>query len=142
MNTDNTSARAAASLLIARKTAGHAPDDVQPVKDALRATLLELSRWLGPGGCRALLERALNRAGQEHPVLGELAVISKSAPTIELVDDAVQAHGSKVVVAGLTTTLVQLFELLERVIGNDLTLTLAERITDGPSSETTGDEVK
>jgi hypothetical protein len=126
-----------ASSVIARHTrAGHSADDVHAVANGLRSTLVELSRWLGPEGCRALVERAMNRSSEDYPALGTLEVVTHSAPAVAGLDEAIQAHGASIVSAGLNSTLIQLFEILERVIGDDLTKTLAERITDGEPSDT------
>ena len=45
------------------------------------------------------------------------------------VEESIESNGPSVVAAALTATLVQLFALLGRVIGDDLTLKLAEQIT-------------
>jgi hypothetical protein len=103
--------------------------------------MLELSRWVGAVGCHALLTRALSRAVPNHRALANVQVVSHSAPVLEGVDESVEANGESAVAAGLSTTLVQLFELLGRLIGNDLTLKLAERITaDDTSGAAQGDE--
>jgi hypothetical protein len=86
----------------------------------------QLCRWLGAGGSHALLTRALTQARTEHPVLAELGVVSGSQPRLDRVAESVKAHGEKKVGAGLEATLVALLELVGRLIGDDLSLKLAE----------------
>jgi hypothetical protein len=108
---------------------------VRPVMGALQLTIGVLSRWVGPDGCRALLTRALNRAGQDHPALAKVRVVINSAPALHGVDESVETNGPSAVAEGLTSTLVQLFALLGRVMGDDLTLKLATQITAGDTSD-------
>jgi hypothetical protein len=132
---DSPSASDVAALLIAHEMRdGPAVDNVRPVASALQRAVVELSRWIGTDGCRALLTRALSRAGQHHRALANVKVVSNSVPVLQGVEDSVLANGESAVGAGLTTTLVQLFEVLGRLIGADLTLKLAERITAADSS--------
>jgi hypothetical protein len=130
MDPEHSSARVVPLLIAGKRRTGQSADDVQPAADALGSTLLELSRWLGPDGSRAMLERALSQAGADHPVLADLEIVSNSAPTVTGVETAVRVHGSKLMTLALTSTMVRLFELLERMIGNELTMNLAKRITE------------
>jgi hypothetical protein len=140
MTPETSSPRVVALMIIALETpeGDSALESVRPAGNALRRVVVELSRWVGPDGCRALLFRALNRAGHDHPALVNIQVVSHSAPVLTGVEESIEANGASAVAAGLTTTLVLLFELLERVIGNDLTLKLAEQITTGNSSSAQG----
>ena len=104
-------------------------DSVRPVASALRLAVAELSRWVGTNGCHALLTRALRRATQEHPALASIQVLTNSGLALAGVEESIESNGPRVVAAALTATLVQLFALLGRVIGDDLTLKLAEQIT-------------
>ncbi|MEX2283843.1 MAG: hypothetical protein WEE89_15265 [Gemmatimonadota bacterium] len=139
MTPDSLSSRELALLLIAHETssgdAATANDDVTPVAGALRLATTELSNWVGPDGCSALLLRACTRASQDHPALSSITIVSHSAPVLTGIPESVQAYSAPAVRAGLTATLVELFELLGRVIGNDLTIRLAEQITTGGASE-------
>ena len=142
MKSDSPSAPDIAALLIAHELRdGSTVENVRPVASALHRAVVELSHWVGSVGCRALLTRALSRAAQHHRALANVQVVSHSAPVLEGVDESVEANGENAVAAGLSTTLVQLFELLVRLIGNDLTLKIAERITaDDTSGAAHGDE--
>ena len=118
-------------MLIAHETrnAGSGSDTATPVANAIRNTAVELSRWVGPDGCRALLTRAVSRAAQQHAWLDDLQVISHSPPVLAGVDERIQENGANAVTVGLTAVLVRLLELLERLVGPDLTLKLAEQVT-------------
>ena len=135
MSPEQQSAREIASRIIAQQTPPDNPaNDARPVAEALRLTVAELSRWVGSDGCHALLNRALSRAIQSHPALSNVQVVSRSAPVFVGVEQSIESNGAMAVAAGLTTTLVGLFELLERVIGEDLIRKLAEQITPGDTA--------
>ena len=135
MRPEQQSARDVASRIIAQQTPTDSTDnDVAPVAQALRLTVAELSRWVGSDGCQALLNRALSRAIQSHPALSNIQVVSKSAPVLVGIEQSIESNGATAVTTGLTTTLVSLFELLERVIGEDLIRKLAEQITPGDTA--------
>ena len=144
MTPESASARDVALRLIASQTTADASgESLSRERGALHQAIAELSRWVGPDGCRALLTRALNRAVQQHPVLGNVQVVSHSAPVLTGLDESVEASSVEAVGAGLTSTLVHLFDLLGRVIGDELTLKLTEQITAGQaSSAEQGEEVE
>jgi len=125
-------------MLIAheRRNGGSASSKADPVVRALSRAVAELSRWVGANGCRALLTRALANAAREHRALAGVQVTNHPAATLAGVKESIAAHGDDVVATSLTTTLEQLFELLGRVIGDDLTLKLAEQITTGDATGT------
>ena len=124
-------------MLIAHETrnAGSGSDTVAPVANALRDIAVELSRWVGPDGCRALFTRALSRAGQQHAFLADLQLISHSPPVLTGVDESIRSNGAHTVSVGLGAVLVQLLELLQSLIGADLTLKLAEQVTAADTSD-------
>ena len=145
MNSDEISRNVASSLIAHEARVGdHTVDHVPAVSHALHHATTELSRWVGPDGCRVLLVRALTRTKQHHPALANVEVVSHSAPVLDGVLESVEQNGEQAVAAGLTTTLVQLFELLRRVIGDDLTVKLAEQITAGatPGAERDNEELE
>jgi hypothetical protein len=118
-------------MLIAHESGeGHGPaDDVAAVAKAVHSTAIELSRWVGPDGCNALLTRALNRSGQDHGALKDLSFVANSAPALVGLEESIAKSGEPAVILGLTGMLKELFDLLQRVIGEDLTYRLAEQIT-------------
>jgi hypothetical protein len=85
-----------------------------------------LCRSLGATGCDALLTQALRRARAGHPALSGLGIVGGPQPHLDRLAETVEAHGAKKVAAGLEAALVALFEQLNRLIGADLSTTLAE----------------
>lgn len=129
MATEASSARALATQLIARarrserESAGRADGAAATAFHGLSA---ELARWMGAGGCEAILTRALRQARAAHPVLADVGLASDPLPRLEGLDEAVQAHGAPEIAAGLEAMLVAMFELLGRLIGDDLSTKLVE----------------
>lgn len=138
MKPGNSLAQAAAAKLIAHQTR-HASSAVVPLRstvDAVNLAALELSHWVGADGCSALLARAVRAAADVHPVLRGISVVSNSAPALSGVDEIVAANDASTVAVALNATLEELFDLLVRVVGEDLTMKLAEQMM---SSATTDD---
>ena len=80
---------------------------------------------LGGAGCQAILMRVLDRARATHPSLEEVRIVLGSDPHLDLAL-GLETHPVEEVAEGLGTMLVELFELLDRLIGNDLSVQLAE----------------
>jgi hypothetical protein len=85
-----------------------------------------LGRSMGAAGRDALLTQSLRRARAGHPALAGLDFVGGRQPHLERLSETVKTHGAKEVAAGLEAALVALFELLNRLIGADLSKTLAE----------------
>jgi hypothetical protein len=104
--------------------------------------MVELTRVVGSNGTRALLTRALRAAVDGHPVLSSVEVLTNSAPSLAGIDRSVEAGGAEAVANGLAAVLVHMFELLGRLIGDDLTMKIAERVMSGdtPPSKREDDE--
>jgi hypothetical protein len=117
-------ARLLASLRAQRSDAPAAALDIAVA--AFHRTSHELSRWVGVGGCQALLSRALKRAAAQHPGLSGIGLELGSPPHLTGLDEGVEAHGGKAMRAGLEASLVILYELMGRLIGDDLATKLAE----------------
>ena len=115
--------------------ASSAVDPVQNTVDAVNLAALVLSRWVGADGCSALLTRAVRAAADAHPVLRDVNVINNSTPVLSGVDETVAANDANAVAVALNATLVELFDLLVRVVGEDLTMKLAEQMVT-PSAST------
>lgn len=138
MHPTSPASRAVAERLLA--LAG-APNDAQPatpdpvvgaerVERALAATL---SRWFGPYGYHALLTRALAAARPAHPALAEVRVRSPADPTLDGLSDAARAYGGQEALAGFTSVLAAVTELLGRLIGEDMAVHLMEQAVREPS---------
>jgi hypothetical protein len=87
----------------------------------------ELSRWVGSDGCHALFTRALAQARAEYPALGQIHLHARSDPYIDGVTETITAHGDPATAVGLEAMLVNLIELLGRLIGDDMATKLIER---------------
>src|SRR5687768_13087432 len=101
--------------------------------------MVALSRWVGPDGGRALMTRALRRASIEHALLERIEVAKDIHPALlglETIEDQDEAAIS----AALMATLTELFELLARLIGNELTLKIADQIQGGRQHGALGEE--
>ena len=85
----------------------------------------ELSRWMGTGGCAALLNKALRKAQDDHPALAGVGVTGLP-PRLHRWSESAEAQGAKEVAAGVEAALVALLDLLGRLIGDDLSTKLAE----------------
>jgi hypothetical protein len=87
----------------------------------------ELSRWVGTDGCHALFTRALAQARAEYPALEQIRLHTRSDPYIDGVAETIMTHGDPATAAGLEAMLVNLIELLGRLIGDDMATKLIER---------------
>lgn len=138
------SARELVTQLIAHEARDRksAAADAEAVTSAFQRVSVELTRWVGADGCNALINRALSRAQASHAGLSGLTIPNHSRPVLEGMPDAIAAHGAGAIAAGLEAMLVTLFELLGRLIGDDLSLKLAEQSMSSGSStaEPTDDE--
>lgn len=87
----------------------------------------ELSRWVGFDGCHALFTRALATARIEHPPLGSIVLRVRSDPYIDGIPESIAAHGDKQVAAALEVMLMNVVDLLGRIIGEDMAAKLIEQ---------------
>ena len=90
---------------------------------AFHRTGRELSRWVGSGGCHALLARAVTKAKVDHTALGPVTLLD--GPELRL-EGVVGAGDPEGVAEGLESALETLFELLSRLVGADLAWQLVE----------------
>lgn len=90
-----------------------------------------LIRWFGPAGARALYTRAIMQAQPEHPVLERArARYAQDGNLDNVFKDLTTAHDDTVVSAALEAVLIKLFELLGRLVGDDM----AARIVEPPAA--------
>ena len=138
MDPDRLSAKEWAARLIAQHEPGgvHPSNDVAPVLDAIAQAVGELTRWVGTDGCRALVSRAMARAASDHPALPTIRLAPGSPIRLTGVPESVLAHGAQAAAAALNAVLIELFELLQRLIGADLTGRIVEPIMGGGKTGT------
>jgi hypothetical protein len=86
-----------------------------------------LSRWVGPDGCHALFTRALAQARGDSPTLEHVRLRPGTSPYVDGVAESIRSHGESSVARALESMLVDLVELLERLIGADMATKLIER---------------
>lgn len=81
---------------------------------------IDLERWVGVSGYRALLDRALDQARPQHLPLRKLACTGDAQEMVA----AVRVHGEKKVAAGLVAMVAALIDLLGRVVGEAMAVQL------------------
>jgi hypothetical protein len=102
-----------------------------------------LSRWFGLYGSRALVTRALARAQADHPSLGAVTFAGEPSPHLIGVPDGARAHGVDATMDGIVEMLAVLFDLIGRLIGEDLATSLLEqRYRPSPGAENAHQTVK
>jgi hypothetical protein len=127
MSAETPSMRDLTQRLIAREsTADDALDGATSTHLAAERAYRSLSRWLGPAGCHALFTRALIQARTSNAVLGEVKLDARSHTVLNGVKDATRAYGSAAVAVALESLLVELLDLLGRLIGADMVSKLVE----------------
>lgn len=119
------STRQLAARLIAHAQETGTPSAIDAAALAMHRMSGELSRLLGVDGCLALLTRVLARARQSHPALADVGIVLGSNPHLEL-PEGIEGEAALEVAAGLETALADLFDLLGRLIGDDLSVQLAD----------------
>jgi hypothetical protein len=125
--TDVPTPRDLATQLIAHaRRNGRASGAVEVAATAFDGLAAQLCRWLGAGGCHALLTRALAQAKANHPALSGLEIVSGANARVGRVSEGVEAHGAKKMGAGLEAALVSVLDLVGRLIGDDLSVKLVE----------------
>lgn len=127
MTQGSAAATEAARDLWARDAAGTgAPEEAELTADRVCAQLRAgLTRWIGPEGYRALLDRALGHARVEHPALNNLSCVGGNEHEIAA---AVREHGAAEVAAGIVTLVATVIHLLGRVVGEELAVELVRQM--------------
>jgi hypothetical protein len=123
--------RSAAATEVARRLWQRAVGDSTTPEDvAVAATQMctelrvDLTRWVGAMGYRALVDRALVLARAEHPALGSLSCHGGDEPVITA---AVRAHSADEVAAGMVALVAALVELLGRILGEEMAARLVDQ---------------
>jgi hypothetical protein len=105
------------------------PDTSAAADRVCRRVSDELARWLGRDGCHALFARALvsAQAAGGHPILDTVRTTATSAYCLEGVTEGATRHGAAAANEGAAAVLTALIELLGRLIGEDMALSLLEQ---------------
>jgi hypothetical protein len=101
------------------------PDEVAGAAERACTELREgLGRWIGVGGHRVLVARALMLARLEHPVLDGVSGMGGDQVVVRA---AVKTHGAGTVADGMVALIAALIVLLGRIIGEEMALRLVEK---------------
>lgn len=94
---------------------------------ALECVSIELSKWTGADGGHALLTRAVALAKAKNPELLRNTTVGPRLPTrLEGLTATSSTDGSSAAVQGMESILTELIELLSRLIGDQLAMTLMQ----------------
>ena len=137
-----TSAREFAHGWVARETAAVSGEPARLAR-AVRVcgdVQAGLSRWFGPFGSLALLNRALSRAQADHASLLGVQFSVTDPPRLGGAPDRRAAHDDAATTAGIAAMLVSLSDLIARLIGDDLAINLlTQSVTMIPARAAEGD---
>jgi Arc/MetJ family transcription regulator len=86
-----------------------------------------LGRWVGTEGSRALMERAHFEVRSQHPVLIHMQNGSLPVPSTEIIVQSTSTHGINAATEGVVSMFDAVIQLLNRLIGEDLTVILMEQ---------------
>jgi hypothetical protein len=101
-------------------------DDSARVAEAVRQSVCVsegLSRLFGPYGALALVTRALTAARANHIALADVSVITDAATRVAVlagIERTARLHGAKAATEGFVGWAAALYDLLGRLIGDDL----------------------
>lgn len=124
-------ARAAARAFLARYAAP-SEDPVYAAGALYRAYTVvssNLRSAVGDDGTDALLARAMARAAEQHPTVGELRRTATANIDAGQLAAAVAVHGEPAVRAAIEELLGTVIELLTRLVGEGLAMRLIDRDT-------------
>jgi hypothetical protein len=85
-----------------------------------------LRELMGVDGCSALLDRAIAHTEDRHPVWREIRRRDRDGVHFDGIASSVELHGIAAVSAAVSALLAALFDVLARLIGEDLALRLME----------------
>lgn len=112
------------------------PDDLAAAAERICQRLSEhLSRWVGADGSHALFARALARAQVEHPVLKDVRRPVRSTVCLEGLAESARTHGAGAAAEGVVSILTALLEVLGRLIGDDMAMSLVEQSVPAHASD-------
>jgi hypothetical protein len=132
-------ARDIADRVLARGGAAASTDDSADAAEQTFAWVhARLSRWFGAYGAKALITRALVRAQEMHPALSSVTVSTTEAAPLTGFAASIRNHGEASVTAGIADVLAALVDLIGRLIGEDLAMSLFEQ--NRPAAATDGSE--
>ncbi len=105
---------------------GQPKDAAAEVQRVWARTAERLRRAVGDDGYNALLSRALQRTGAEHPAVLDLRPIAGDAAHLDAVETGLEKHGTPAVTAAVEALLTEVIDILSGLIGTDMVLNLLE----------------
>jgi hypothetical protein len=125
-----------ARRLLARETPKEAVDAgrIDAAERVCAAVSEGLTRWFGLYGGRVLVTRALARARADHRSLGVVSLASEPSPQLVGLAESARAHGVNTTIEGIEAMLAALFDLIARLIGEDLATSLLEQRSTPPAT--------
>ncbi len=115
-------------------------DDIELPGAALQRACAHVSENLrdtmGEAGCAALIARARVRTEGDHPALKKLRRVNEGSLQLDGVVESIEVHGLGDVTAALEALLAALADILIRLIGEDMAITLINR--EAPSKRNSG----
>lgn len=128
--TEQSSPREVADQILGRALAGvempTAADAASAAERAFDSVSVSLVRWVGPDGSQALFIRALGLAQAQRPALKAIPPPVRSALALQPLAATVDPRDTHAVMDAAAMILATLIELLGRLIGNDLAITLLQ----------------
>jgi hypothetical protein len=114
-------------LIDTRRPEQKQPDSrARAVAVACDALNRELSRWVGPEGCHAVFLRAIAQARTESPGLDKIQLRQGADPYVDGVEESIRSYGDAATADALQSVLVNVIELLGRLVGDSMATKLIE----------------
>jgi len=130
---DSPRAREVAHRLFARE----APPSSDPSAVALYRVFADavnnLRRTVGDDGCDAVLTRAVAHVTPAHPVAAGLRRTTTANINVEQIAASIAAHGEAATRAALEAVLAAVVDLLSRLVGEAVAVSLIDQSADAPS---------
>jgi hypothetical protein len=132
------SRQTARRLIDSRQAEQKEPDGrARAVAVACNALNRELSRWVGPDGCHAVFMRAIAQARTESTGLDKIQLRPGAAPYVEGVEESIRSYGDPATADALESVLINVIELLGRLVGDSMATKLIERSIAPPHGDAT-----
>jgi hypothetical protein len=107
------------------------------VQAACENVFIDLARWFGVGGSRALFVRGIAKARPDHPALGAFRIGDDTDQVFGDLSSLAATHGDAAIADALEAVLVATLDLLGRLVGDDMVPRLLE---ESPTNTTPQDE--
>lgn len=103
-----------------------APTVGAALERACQRVFANLRESLGDDGCNALLTRALTSTKATYPALHDILRLGDNSVHLNGVVASVETHGAAEATMAVAALLAALIDILDRLIGDDMTIRLIE----------------